>query len=405
MSESATTVLPAGGDPVRARSLGRLGLILGAHGVVLTLVGVLAEGGWSALGPGYLIAFAFCWAVVVGSLFFVALQHATKSVWSVVLRRVAEMLAAPTWLLALLFVPLLLFAFAGGGHGLFPWADAAHHDAALESKAPYLNETGFVIRGVLFLLVWVGFGALFVRSSLRQDAGRAGAGATARMRRASPIFLILFAFSVTFASFDWLMSLAPHWYSTIFGVYTFSGMTLTGLAAITLLAVWLRGSGGLPEGLVRPAHLYNLGALLFAFTCFWAYIAFSQYMLIWYANMPEETIYYFERWVPGWRGVTTLLPILRFGVPFLLLLSRGSKSDPKRLALASVVILLGQVVDLIWLVGPVSSPEGLRFGGAELGPLLVVVALLVLVLASFLRRHRIVAVGDPHLEQSRGFRI
>jgi len=410
MSDSRTPppplAIPAP-DPTRGVGLRRAGAILVAIGAALSLFALLGEGSRSRFAFAYLLGFVFCWSIVVGSLFFVALQHITRSVWSVGLRRVAEMFAAPIWLVALFFLPLVAIGYFHDAFPLFPWMNPAvvDGDAVLEGKTVYLNVPFFSARAAVFFLVWIGFGSFFVRQSLKQDAGEAGAGATLRMRKLAAPFLLLFGLTVTFASFDWMMSLEPHWFSTIFGVYVFAGMTLASLAAITLGVVGLRARGWLGEGLVTPDHLYSLGGLMFAFTCFWAYIAFSQFMLIWYGNLPEETIYFLHRTKHGWLAVSMLLALLRFVIPFSLLLARSSKTSPRRLAVVSVVILGGQLLDLYWLIMPQLHREAPALGWPELGPPLLLAGILILYVARFLGRHRAVAVGDPLLEKSRHFHL
>jgi hypothetical protein len=298
MSESTpeTAVPPAAAPAAQASASGGgtlkgIGLLLLALGAVLSAVAFLDEGARQRFGYAYMLGFAFAWAIVVGSLFFIALQHVTNSVWSVVLRRAAEALASPMWLLALLFIPLLVMALLNADHGIFPWMRAAEVEASeqLQFKSPYLDENFFLIRTAAFFAIWIGFAWFFIRGSVRQDDGKAGIEATQRMRKFSGPFIILFGLTATFASFDWLMSLEPKWFSTIYGVYVFGGILLSALAAITLLVSWMVRTGRIPQGLIRRDHLYSLGGLMFAFTCFWAYIAFSQFMLIWYGNLPEET--------------------------------------------------------------------------------------------------------------------
>jgi hypothetical protein len=217
--------------------------------------------------------------------------------------------------------------------------------------------------------------------------------------------MILFGITATFASFDWLMSLEPHWFSTIFGVYIFAGMAVTALSGITIATIWLRSTGRLGQGVVGAGHLYNLGALLFAFVCFWAYIAFSQYMLIWYGNIPEETFYLVRRFEGGWLSVSVALAVIRFVIPFLALLSRGAKMNANRLLWVSILLLVGQLLDLYWLIMPQLHAERPVLGWQELGPPLLLVGMLLFFVAHFLRRHRPVPVGDPLLEESLQFYI
>jgi len=376
-------------------------------GFALSLAAVFTEAHRVRLGFAYLWAFAFVWAVALGALFFVGLQHLVRAVWSVVVRRVAEMFAASILLVAVLFIPILIYCLSQGGATLYPWLDAdqVSHDALLQEKQPYLNLPFFAIRAVVFFGVWIAFAVHFTHSSLRQDVGERGVETSLRMRKTSAPFMILFGITATFASFDWLMSLEPHWFSTIFGVYVFSGMVVTALSVITIATIWLRSTGRMGRGVVGDGHLYNLGALLFAFVCFWAYIAFSQYMLIWYGNLPEETFYLLRRFEGGWLGVTVALAAIRFVIPFLALLSRGAKINAKRLLWVSVLLLFGQFLDLYWLIMPQIHTERPVFGWQELGPPLLLVGLLVLFVTHFLKRHRPVPVGDPLLEESLQFYI
>jgi hypothetical protein len=189
------------------------------------------------------------------------------------------------------------------------------------------------------------------------------------------------------------------------GVYVFSGMTLTALAAITIAVIWMRAQGMLGDGIVTGDHLYSLGGLLFAFTCFWAYIAFSQYMLIWYANIPEETVWYSHRLGHGWLKVSVALAALRFLLPFALLLSRESKMNPRLLVITSVVVIFGQLLDLYWLIMPQLDTAGPRLSWHEVGPLLLLTGILILGAMRFLVRHRPMPVGDPLLQESRDFHL
>jgi len=406
MSPSTSPATENNAGSARGRGAVRFTLGLTAVGAVLSAAALLMESERARFGFAWLWGVTFVWSVVLGNLFFVALQHVTRSVWSVVVRRVAEMFAAPIWVVGLLFVPVPLFTIFFGEFSLFPWADPGivSGDHVLEGKAPYLNNTFFAIRAAIFFLLWIGFTRFFVGSSVSQDRV-GGDDATIRMRRLSAPFLLIFALTVTFASFDWLMSLEPHWFSTIFGVYVFSGMAAASLAAITIAVVWMRSQGKLDRRMVTGDHLYNLGGLIFAFTCFWAYIAFCQFMLIWYGNLPEETVYFAHRAEHGWKTLSVILAVVRFAVPFLLLLSRDAKSSPRILVVASIIVLAGELLDLYWLIMPQIHHEGPILGWQEAGPLLLMSGLIGFYLLRFLRRHDAVAKGDPLFEKSREFHL
>ncbi len=399
-----STPAPASAPSARGGKLTMIGMVLLALGGLLTLLAFMGDD--HRAGFGYIVGFCFVWSISLGSLFFVALQHATGSVWSVVLRRVAEMLASPMLLLAILFIPVALYALLGD-HSIFPWqkSSPAFDEHAHHVKGSYLNESGFITRTVLFFAIWIFFTWFFLRGSLSQDGGRRH-DLTERMRKFSGPFIILFGFTATFASFDWLMSLEPAWFSTIYGVYVFGGMTLTALAAIVLGVTTLQRKGLIAPELIRSDHLYSLGGLLFAFTCFWGYIWVSQYMLIWYANMPEETIYFVKRSQNGWGWVTVALIFTRFVIPFFFLLSRSSKSNAGKLAQISAFILFGQVLDLYWLVMPNYFGEaGPGIGWQEIGPLLLFVGVLLAAAGRFMKRNELVASGDPAFEASRQFHL
>jgi hypothetical protein len=388
--------------PKYAARVARAAMVLAAVGVAMTVAAMFNDVGRARLGFSYLLGFAFLWSIVLGSLFFVGLQHLTRSVWSVVIRRVAEMLVASMWTLAVAFVPILLLIWFGRSIPLFSWAERVDISSA---KAIYLNPSFFAIRAVVFFAVWIAFSRFFVNGSLRQDHGEMPESAAARLRRASSPFMPAFALTVTFAAFDWLMSLDPSWYSTIFGVYVFSGMVVASLSAITLAVISLRRQGYLGEAIVTDDHLYNLGGLIFAFVCFWAYIAFSQFMLIWYGNIPEETVYYVRRLTGGWWGVSALLVMIRFVVPFFLLLSRPAKMNPRLLVVVAVLMLFGQFVDLYWMIVPEFSAQSPVLSWTDLGPTLLLIGVLGWSISRFMQKHPMMAVGDPMFERSRLFRL
>jgi len=390
--------------PGKAGKLARLGFILIAVGAVLILLALATVSGRERFGFAYLWGFTFLWAIVVGSLFFVALQHLVGAVWSVVLRRVGEILAAPMWIVALLFIPVLFFCLYGS-HPIFPWAHAGAEETAhlSEGKQIYLQSSYFTMRAILFFVIWVFFSRYFIRASLRQDRQGPETRGFLTMRRISAPFLPFFAATVTLAGFDWLMSLELHWFSNMFPVYIFAGIVVSSLSAITLTVIWLRSAGGLGDGIVTNQHLYSLGGLIFAFSCFWAYIAFSQFMLIWYGNLPEETIYYLHRFEPGWLGLTLLVFAVRFALPFVLLLNRKAKMKPRRLVLVSILVLIGQFIDLYWLIMPEAHRASSAPGWQEIGPPLFMIGILMVYISQFIKKNGTLAVGDPLYEKSKQF--
>ncbi len=351
----------------------------------------------------YLFGFVTVLSVALGCLSFVLLQHLTRAGWSVVVRRVAEagMMSLPV--LAVLFLPIAVWQ-----RDLFPWTHPGD-DLLLQGKTPYLNTTFFSLRSVFYLLAWTLMALWFYRLSTRQDDGQRPSDSL-RMRFWSAPALLLFALTISFASFDWLMSLQPHWYSTIFGILFFSGCTVAGLSFIILTCLILQASGYLP--CVNTEHYHDLGKLLFAFTIFWAYIAFSQFMLIWYAAIPEEAVFYYHRLRHGWAGVTWVMPVTHFFLPFFVLLSYHAKRNRFVLACAALWTLAMQALHTLWLVLPPLAEHAAATGHGTAHALprwldaiaLIGIAGACAAMVTFmLTRRNLVAAGDPLLHESLAF--
>jgi len=337
-------------------------------------------------------------SIAVGSLFLLALEYITGAVWSVPMRRVSEFLAGLSPFLVLLAIPLFLHM-----HELFHWthAEAVANDQVLAGKAPYLNVTFFIIRTVVFLALWTLFYILFTRNSTKQDVTR-DQSLTRRNVRLAAVFIPLFAITLTFTAIDWAMSLEPHWFSTIYGVYYFSGTVLTAVSAATYVIVRFK-EGGLLPGLQRD-HYYSLGALMFGFVNFWAYIAFSQFLLIWYANLPEETYWFMARWKNGWEVVSVLLIIVHFLVPYFVLLPQEAKMDGRRLKFMALWLVGAHFLDLFWLIMPTHSPQA-KIGWMELGFPLVGIGMVILLLSWKTKRYNVLPIGDPRLQRGLEFRL
>jgi hypothetical protein len=345
----------------------------------------------------YLVAFAYWIGIAVGALILLASFHASNARWMVVLRRGLEITAVSVGVFVLLFIPVAL-----GLKQLFPWASPAelpekvlHH---LEHKRAYLNAGAFVLRAVLYFVVWLFVGERLFGFSVQQDA-TGDVALTQRQRALGAGSLPFLALAITFASFDWLMSLTPEWSSTIFGLYYFSGSFTAAIAVWTLASLWARGKD-LYGDLVTPDHLHNLGKLLLAFTCFWAYMAFSQYMLIWAANLPEESVWYLVRTRHGWKPLAIFLVLGEFLVPFFLLLSQGWKLSRRFMTGISLWLLFAHWVDVYWLVMPALHPEGPKWHWTNLTAF-VGVGGLAFAYALFRAQGRYtLAVRDPYLADS-----
>jgi len=395
----------------------------------------------------YLFGFEVFLSLALGAMFFVLIQHLTSAGWSITVRRTAEFFASGAIAIAVLYVPV----WAMKGH-LFPWlhegqaaethvtsaqhgggeatgehgaAPAEHGQAAehgpgaaahgahgdplevaeeqvLEAKKPYLNEGFFTIRALFYLLVWAGIGWKLFSDSTRQDASK-DPKITLGLQRFAPPATILFALTLTFAGFDWIMSLEPSWFSTIFGVYCFAGCVVSSLALIIVVTSSIRANGFL-EKEITVEHYHDLGKLMFGFLVFWAYIGFSQFMLIWYAALPEETTFFHHRWDEGpWASVSVALVIAHFVIPFFLLLSRNVKRRLQALTLGASWLLVMHVVDIYWLVMPNYAQAEFSVHWLDLACLLAVGGLYLTVVFYQMQKHSLIPVGDPRLPRALHF--
>jgi hypothetical protein len=375
----------------------RLGLVVG----VLALAGALALG----LSEGdhlrhfsfsWLVSFAFFLSISLGALIFIPIQFVTQASWSVVIRRLAEVGAMALPFMAVGLLPILLNI-----PEVYEWAsDHPHHltPELAAHKAPYLNTPFFLIRWVIYFVVWTALAVYFWRTSRKQDETHDTA-LTLKMTNVSGPAIVLFALTCTFASIDLLMTLDPVWFSTIFGVYYFAGGFVTFYAVLTLVTMGLQRSGRL-ENLISMEHFHDYGKLMFAFTFFWAYIAFSQYMLIWYANIPEETAWYLVRSQGGWRTLGLILAVGAFVIPFAGLISRFAKRSKALLAFWAVWIFIMQYFNLYWVAMPVFSPDHVSLGVMDLLTFLAVGGLWVALLARLASRASLIPKGDPRLSDS-----
>ena len=377
-------------------------------GVILGVVGLGAafglaqgaEGGVHRLWWSYLMNWVFFLSISLGALGFVLIQHLTKAGWSVVLRRIAEALAANTLVCGLLFIPLLF-----GLHDLYHWldAEAVAADHILQHKAGFLNLNFFLIRIAFYFVVWIGGSLFLLRTSIRQDQ-TGDYRLTQRMEAASAPLMFLYALTVTLASFDLLMSLDPHWFSTIFGVYFFAGGFLAFFALLPVIVWWLQGRERL-ERAITPEHYQDMGKFMFAFLVFWGYIAFSQFMLIWYGNLPEEIGWYVRREAGTWSDIAWLIVVGHFMLPFAFLMSKHVKRRLAILVLAGLWLLAMHWIDLYWIVMPELNQEATEVPWS-LFDLLCLVGIGGFYLAGWSRmigRAALVPEKDPRLGESLSF--
>ncbi len=372
----------------------RRSLIIGGVAAVACALGAFADP--AQFFRSYLTAYLLWLGISLGCLAILMLQHLSGGVWGFVIRRLLEAATRVFPLLALLFLPLLF-----GLHQLYPWADPAKvaQDPLLQHKAAYLNVTGFVARAVFYFALWCGLSHLLSRWSLEQDQVPRAA-LRDRMQAFSAVGLLLYGLTTTFSAVDWVMSLDPHWYSTIYGMLFMAGGAVGGMALVIAMASLLARHRPLSD-VLAPGHFHDLGKLLLAFVMIWAYFAFSQFLIIWSGNLPEEITWYHVRLAGGWRLVGLALLLFHFVLPFLLLLSRDLKRQGRALALVAAAVLAMRYVDLYWMVAP-SFPEavaGLQFHWLDLAAPLAVGGLW---LAEFLRQLKsrpLLPLNDPLLPQ------
>ena len=347
-----------------------------------------------------IILFLFLASIGVGSLFLIGIEYLSGAVWSVPFRRIPEFLSN-----ILIFLPIIVLPLLFNMNNIFHWLhpEILKADELLKSKAPYLNVQFFIVRVIIFLLIWIIFYLILFKNSTKQDDTK-DPTLTKKNIKFSAAFMPFFAITITFTAIDWLMSLEPHWYSTIFGVYYFAGTVLAALSSSTIAIVLLNENGYLIQGL-KEDHYYSLGALLFAFVNFWAYIAFSQYLLIWYANLPEETIWFLNRWEGNWKFISIGLIFVHFVVPYFGLLSQPSKMNPKRLLFMSSWILFAHYYDLYWLSIPNFSKDSFIFSWNEISFVLFAVGILIIVIYKQSNKYNLIPVGDPKLKRGIDFRL
>ncbi len=376
--------------------MGQLPIIAGVVGIAGIAASFLLAADQAQFWFSYLVALCFFLSIGLGGLFFVLLQFATRAGWSVVVRRLAENVMGTLPVLGLLLVGVI-----PGIHDLYHWShsDAVASDPLLQHKSPYLNSSFFSLRLVVYAVSWSLIAWWFRGQSLKQDHSGDPA-ITRKLQSLSAPALVWFGVTLTLAAFDLIMSLDPHWYSTIFGVYFFAGSTISILATTVLMVLWSHRLG-LLRNVITFEHFQDLGKLLFGFVVFWAYIGFSQFMLIWYGNIPEETAWYKHRMEEGWMTVTIALAVGHFVFPFFLLLFKDVKRHRLGLSLAAVWLLAMHYLDLYWLIMPAHG--GFHPGLTDITCLVGIGGLFIATLGLLSRRPALVPIHDPRLAESMSF--
>jgi hypothetical protein len=376
----------------RFAGLSMLLAVIGFVALALCAVGAVLEP--TQLSFSWLFAFAFFFTLCAGCFFWTIVHHATDAEWSVVVRRQLENIAVLFAVLAVFFIPVLLFR-----HRLYEWTNIPPgQEENLDSKRAYLNWSFFVVRAVIFFGFFIIASQLLRRFSVRQDKD-GNPRFTILMRKVAFASLPMFALFLTFGAFDWLMSLNYRWFSTMFGVYIFAGTAGSSMALLVLVVTALRNAGYLKD-VVTMEHYHIMGKWMFAFCVFWAYIAFGQYMLIWYANMPEETQYFLVRTTESWWTLSMLLVFGRFFGPFAILLLQSIKKHPRQLCYVAGWILFMQMLDMYLVVLPALHGTGVHLSLWDFVPLIGIGATLAFVYLRIVGRSSLFPVRDPRLVES-----
>ena len=377
------------------RSLQRPLLLAGVAGLIVSAIGGLFNP--TQFFQSYLMAYMLCLGMSLGCLALGMVHQLSGGAWGVVLRRPIGAAARVLPLLTLLFLPILF-----GMSRLYIWthADVVAASETLRHKQPYLNVPFFIVRAVIYFLVWNGISYFLNALSLEQD--RTGDPAIARrMQRLSAGGLVAYGLTITFASFDWLMSITPDWYSTIFGVLILGGQGLSAMAFLIVAIFWLSRRPPL-DAIIKPDHFHDAGNLTLMFVMLWAYFSFSQYLLIWAGNLPPEISWYQHRLQTGWRAVGILLIVFHFAVPFVILLLRRVKREATDLMRLAVGILVMRLVDLFWLIAPDFHRSGISVSWLDI---LLPVSLAAIWLGAVvwqLRGRAILPVHDPEFDETLG---
>lgn len=347
------------------------------------------------LWSSYLTAFFYVSCLGLGGLFFATIQYIAKAGWSASIRRICEGMSS--------FIPVMVvgsLVLLLGLKYLYPWADPeiVAKSYLIKSKTAYLNTGFLVLRLLVFGIGVYLFGRAMVNNSLKQDQS-GDESYTHKNVALGVAYILFFALSFSLFSVDVLMSLMPTWYSTIFGIYCFAGLFQSTLAFLILLLIYFKRAGFV-QGYYNQEHIHDVAKYLKGFTVFWAYIAFSQFMLIWYANIPEETEYYLMRSEGAWTAISLSLLVLKFIVPFLALLPRGAKRSETHLILVSVLILVMQYVDVYWMVYPNFNDGHVTFGFYEVAMLLLFMGFFIVTLSKFFQKNNMVAIKDPRMHEA-----
>jgi hypothetical protein len=380
-------------------------------GLVCAVLGLGASFGGGLMGGtdelhhqfyfSWLTAFAFFTTLSLGGLFFTILHHLVRASWSAGLRRIAENLS-----MNIIIMALAAGVLAMGFGDVYHWTHInPAEDPFFAVKEPYLNVPFFAGRAVAFFAIWMGLAFFFRSNSVAQD--KAGSDVEAavfnhKMRKLAPVAMLSFALTLTFFAFDWLMSLDPHWFSTMFGVYIFAGTVVALFATLITSVLWLTRNEQVSPEVLTTGVFHDAGKLMFGFIVFWTYITFSQYFLIWYANIPEETGWFIHRSHGGWENIGLLIAVGHFALPFWVIMSRHVKRNRFMLGVTALWMLVMHFIDLYFVIMP-THHEHLHFHWLDLTTFVGLGGAFLMGFVFWCKRDAIIAHKDPQLTASMGY--
>ena len=378
-------------NPPNMSSFQRRAMVVGIIGLLALLLSLIFDR--RQFFQSYQVGWTFWTGITVGSLALLMLQHLTSGGWGLVIRRVLEAATRTLPVMAILFVPIIL-----GARYIYPWTNheevAAHPE--VQFKASYLSVGFFTIRAVIYFAIWLTLVFFLNRWSLAQDR-TADNRYTKNMRVLSGPGMVLLIFVVTFASIDWYMSLEPEWFSTIYGFIFVAAWSLSALAFVIFVMAQLHREEPMKR-IVAPLHFQDLGKLTLALVMLWAYFAFSQYLIIWSGNLPEEIVWYIRRMHGGWGVTIVTIAILHFAAPFLFLLSRSLKRSGRRLMLVAGLIILMRSIDLLWMLVPAYA--GHRWIWMDVLALIGFGGLWLALFTWQLGKRPLIPINDPQFEST-----
>jgi Ca2+/Na+ antiporter len=367
---------------------------------LLSIIYGFASGHTERAWANLLLSNFYLMAIALGAVFFLAVQYVAEVGWSVQVKRV--LMAMGTYMPIAVVMMILIFVF--GHHHLYDWTheenydtNSAHYDEILDGKSGFLNMGFYVFRLIAYAAIWAGFALWIRRESLRED-DLGGTTSYFKMSKMSATFLVLFAVSSSTSAWDILMSIDAHWFSTMYSWYTLISSFVAGMSLVAIYVIYLKNQDYLEY--VTEEHLHDIGKFMFAFSVFWTYLWYSQFMLIWYANIPEETIYFKPRMQGVYRGIFFLNLITNFAVPFLLLMRRGSKRNFTTVTFLAVLIILGHWVDFYQMVMPGTVHEHYTLGWFEFGILALYAGLIMFFVGRGLAKKPLVAKYHPFIKES-----